>query len=404
MGADMKNKCKIEQKRIENTRGIASSFIKQRESMTTATTENKQEEKIDNVDSTLLHNDIIMEELLETMLKLIKNRSPISDDLLLICWKHEMKQHPLESDNRLWKALEKSVENVLSDSNNKRNWIWLSRYILSSVVWYELVTFGKNKANENFANIVNNNNNKNNIKSHIKMNCDCGHLMDINSTLTMAQHSVECSKCKNIINNDFVYYCPKKKIKKHPNGFYLCHKCGANRVRHDPNGKGNLDHQDQQNRDNYASYLNTDECVLYEHLTGIADDGLLKHKHKLKEKIDSISNQKFWKMMTRYQQSKKERIQKMGAIELRQDCGDYLTFPNKIGMDIKKLEKLNLKEFYCTTIYLGNLMMVANAMNDKFHDVMQNDIYKQDLEIEYVAGPVKRIERCLAKAETVLFT
>ena len=75
-------------------------------------------------------------------------------------------------------------------------------------------------------------------------------------------------------------------------------------------------------------------------------------------------------------------------------------------------------------------MIVANALNNKFHDLMKNDILKKgtefkiirfpflllfvlyfgdlfvslvtkiDLSVSYQSGPLKRIERCVAKAET----
>ena len=47
-------------------------------------------------------------------------------------------------------------------------------------------------------------------------------------------------------------------------------------------------------------------------------------------------------------------------------------------------------------IYLSRLMLVANALNVKFHSTMK-DILKQDFNVSYQKGPLKRIERCQAK-------
>ena len=142
------------------------------------------------------------------------------------------------------------------------------------------------------------------------------------------------------------------------------------------------------------------QIILFENLAGMADKKLEHHTEKLKRKIDKLSKNVAWIEMTKYEQPIADRVQQRGTINLRQDNGDYVTYPNKLGFDVKKLDELKLKDFYDSRVYLSNLMLVANAVNDKFHDTLKNDILKKDFSVDYQRGPLKRIERCQAKAET----
>ena len=97
----------MKEKRIESKRGIASQFLKQRQSM--------------GYD---IDDDTLLEQLLLTVIKLIEQRLPVSDDMLMVCWKYEMEKHNNEKENRLWNVIKTTVEHVLDHSKNKRNWIW----------------------------------------------------------------------------------------------------------------------------------------------------------------------------------------------------------------------------------------------------------------------------------------
>lgn len=102
-------------------------------------------------------NDI-MDNVVKKMVNLINKQLPISDDLLLACWKfEEMKKNDKKdtnnndsksiyitdkkqeeeentSNNRIWECLKKQIINVLKEPKNKFQWYWLELYILDSVV------------------------------------------------------------------------------------------------------------------------------------------------------------------------------------------------------------------------------------------------------------------------------
>ena len=87
-----------------------------------------------------------------------------------------------------------------------------------------------------------------------------------------------------------------------------------------------------------------------------------------------MSHRSAWKQMIGYSVNASE--------ELRQDSSEHLPFPNQLKFDIKKLSILGLKDFYDTKIYLPNLMIVASALNNRFHDLMKNDILKKGKGLE----------------------
>ena len=69
-------------------------------------------------------DDELLEQLLLTVIKLIEQRLPLSDDMLLVCWKYEMLKNGNRNKNRLWNVLITTIKYVLDHSKNKRNWIW----------------------------------------------------------------------------------------------------------------------------------------------------------------------------------------------------------------------------------------------------------------------------------------
>ena len=116
MGSSMKNQAKNEQKRIETSRGVVDKFLKQRAVMC------KDKE------------DLLLEELLLTVIELIKQKAPISDSMLLLSWKYETSKNSNENENRLWIVIKATLEDVLQHSKNKRKWIWFQKYIFNSIV------------------------------------------------------------------------------------------------------------------------------------------------------------------------------------------------------------------------------------------------------------------------------
>ena len=87
-----------------------------------------------------------------------------------------------------------------------------------------------------------------------------------------------------------------------------------------------------------------------------ANDQLLVQKQQLKEIIDGLSDNADWNAMITFEQARGDRVVQRGDVNLRQDNGDYVTYPNKLGFDVKKLEQLKLKDFYDSNVYLSNLI------------------------------------------------
>ena len=141
MGNKMKNQAKDEEKRIESKRGIVQQFLNERrlivnekQSEKKETKTNKNSEKENNNSNNRFEDDLC-EEMLKTLLNLISKKLPISDDMLLLCWKYEMmKTNGSEKENRLWKVLKRVIQDVLDNSKNKRIWIWFKNSIFASTV------------------------------------------------------------------------------------------------------------------------------------------------------------------------------------------------------------------------------------------------------------------------------
>ena len=154
MGDKMQVKAKNEEDRIELKRGIQYQFLQQREKLCS-----KQNTK----------DDPLMEEMVTTMIELIYNEKPFSDDNLLLCWKYECdkvkKMHGTMNgaNHRLWNAIQTSVSSILIKNKNKRvnqenedekkqsapqktreaphNFQWFKNYLLPSSVELTQSTF-----------------------------------------------------------------------------------------------------------------------------------------------------------------------------------------------------------------------------------------------------------------------
>ena len=122
MGSSMKNQAQNEKIRIETERGIVDQFIKMRKKINSKNNDNNDKE------------DELLEQLLLTVIELIKEQLAISDSMLLLCWKYEISKHSNINDNRLWKVIEETLNDVLKHSKNKRKWIWFQKYIFKSIV------------------------------------------------------------------------------------------------------------------------------------------------------------------------------------------------------------------------------------------------------------------------------
>ena len=441
MGSRMKDKAKKEENKIETTRGIVSSFLKQRKNILDKNNEqvmpeHKTDEKTDQENGN--HDkdkdgkdgkDAFMEELLLTMNELISNKKPICDSMLLLCWKYEtsrMKKSKDGKENRLWKVLENTIRNVLDQgTSNRLNWVWFKKFILHSPIWYEMngndTSYSQVKKGED-GNNGENVSNKQDRQWQFKVECDCGEdveISNVDKSYPNSNDTRHCNDCNSIVwhvsgyyqiyhsRKVYFYHCPRGMSEDHPKGFELCAKCANKRFEAWKKAK-----KTEKKKMALKKSINNDESrlvvtknsqkkgILYGNLVSMADKKLLEYKKILKKEIDSLSENRSWIKMRKFEQRKSDRLEYDGVINLRQDNGDYVTYPNKLGFNEQKLEKLKLKDFYDSRVYLSNLMLVAHAMDDKFHDIMKNDILRKDFHVDYQRGPLKRIQRCQAKAES----
>ena len=299
-----------------------------------------------------IDNDSLLENLLLTVIKLIEQQLAISDDILNICWKYEMDKNPNEKENRLWNVLKNTIEYVLSNSKNKRIWIWFKSCIFSSVIWYELVSFAQSNSIGDSESGVKKGDASNDLND-FKLICCCGASMEVNAVKNLyANYDGNCSKCNIRIGaSNYCYHCPKGKSKYHPRKkfFDLCASCGekyAQEVGHvqrlQENENVSLANKNVNNIDKSSN-----GSILFNSLYGMADDRLLKQKEEFQKIIDNLSSQESWKNMTSFPQNRKNMVDtQVNGASLRQDSKECLTFPNELGFSMEKLNDLNLKDFY----------------------------------------------------------
>ena len=84
MGDKMKEKADLERNRIEKQNGIIRQFLNE---INNKNSNNKETETKTQTDSNAKQS---MQFLLNTLIQLIEARLPISDDLLLLCWRWEL--------------------------------------------------------------------------------------------------------------------------------------------------------------------------------------------------------------------------------------------------------------------------------------------------------------------------
>ena len=110
MGSKIKNMAKATEESVTLTRGIAHHILKE-------------------------FGEKGIETVISKMISLISKQLPVSDDILLACWKYEeMRSKHNLNDNRIWQAIQKELSKVFSNSKNNRSWYWFEMYIWKSAV------------------------------------------------------------------------------------------------------------------------------------------------------------------------------------------------------------------------------------------------------------------------------
>ena len=122
MGNKTREKVNKERARIEKQRGIVNRYLYNQNKL------NKSDKGKTNA---------AMDNILETTIFMIENKEPISDDILLLCWKYSIatNEDPLKS--KLWLTIDKCISDVLTIPLQKRWWFWFEQYMFHSSIWYE---------------------------------------------------------------------------------------------------------------------------------------------------------------------------------------------------------------------------------------------------------------------------
>ena len=403
----------------------------------------KIEKKIDLqrgiVEHILNHfNEKLMNEIVIQMVELIHKQLPISDDLLLACWKFETqnknKSNNKNQKNRIWLAIKEKIRHVLDVSHktdqNKIGKYWFDLYIAQSSIWYEVVDMFEVPTMRAVSSVNStSSNNDNNVKTvqttgPTRLNCKCGEPMivviarsvhadrknhdDEHKSQELLCDGAQCSERSQrsrIDLYDLIYHCPKGSCKAHAK-YDLCMSCGSNAIRMQQlRGQQQITTTTQTNNkaDQSTSRTtthNTNE-IAYSKLVAIANDELVKQTEHLTDEINktrSFDNVTFNKMLD-YNEFLIDETQTR-TFGLRQDNSNLLTFPNVPNVDVNKLTRLKMKNFYDSRIYLPNLIIVANALNDEFQHAVKNMVSSSSSIGQFQSGPVKTIERCQAKAES----
>lgn len=147
--------------------------------------------------------------------------------------------------------------------------------------------------------------------------------------------------------------------------------------------------------------MKKDDKIFYDRLVNIANQELVRQTNKLQDDIGNVSflEHNGWNNMINFSPLLETSKDLNNGMSLRQDNEMWLTFPNKLSFDQNTLEKLSLTNFYDSKVYLSNLIIVGNILNPHFQKMMSQDILKNDKKVLYKAGPLKKVERCIAKAE-----
>ena len=144
--------------------------------------------------------------------------------------------------------------------------------------------------------------------------------------------------------------------------------------------------------------------VMYDNLVKIVNDTLNHEQSELLKQFNQLKmNQaeSFNEMVTfpPYMVQDKDTSEN----GLRQDNEKLLKYANKLQFDektMKNVEKFELKDLCNSHIYLSSLMVIANTLNEPFHKDIQKMVLECGGKGEYTSGPVKKISRAQAKAES----
>ncbi len=199
----------------------------------------------------------------------------------------------------------------------------------------------------------------------------------------------KCAGCaKAFKKKTVVWACPTKNDPSHPlkKSFAICQKCSKSGL-------------------TFGAKNTKFEELLFSQLLDICKEALKDNEAFLKNKIEEAREKEpeGWKSLRSFKEYK--------ALEVRQDVitsqngGNLVNYPIKIEYPIAQLENWGLAGNYDLTIYIGKLSIIARIINDVFHATMR-EVFginpktggNKEGTVSYMAGPLKAMERCAAKA------
>ena len=288
-------------------------------------------------------NSNVLEDIVTEMINLIKAKKPMSDDLLLIAWKYE--------ENRIASAAKDSNIYIVPQEN-KVNRIQkalmdqltqaLSKKIKKrDFLWFKYYLF--------------------------------------DSVVWYKQENTVMSQLNNEMKND--------------QDNVTTTKTDGNESSTRENGKNGNDSGGGK--------------IMYSKLVDIVNKNETQRNY-LKRKINKILRNEsfFWNKMINF----KEYLVCEETPGLRQDSvldkntsQQILKYPIRSTFDYDKLESYNLVDRYNSLVYLSNLIIVANSLNQLYHTTMKNEILSKlpsSVNYKYTAGPLKQHERMVTKSES----
>ena len=404
MGRKMKEQLQDTQSDLELKRGIVHQFLVLRQKITNTNTKTNKRD---------VNGDNAMDSMLETVIELISQRLPISDTMLLLCWKYENKEYsknesfdPLKS--RLWQSIEKVLNNILELPLNKKEYIWFRKYLFNSAIWYEdsISKAEKLKFLSQKQKTDQKNNNMN--ATNLLIFCPCGEEMHLAMPLLVYPcGTATCSICNNKLDGlDYIYHCKDgQNLATHANskgkeGFDYCVSCAKAVAQ-----KIQLETKQDANEDsiNEYNYANQQVPVLFDQLLNITNSKQVKRVVFLQKSINKIieESKNDWESMVDF----KEYCICDPNIGIRQDFiidisngKQILKYPTKSAFNERELRIGKLKNKY-NIGYLSMLMVTAHSLNKEFHLTMK-EMLKEDSNVIYTEGPVKLMSRCVEKSET----
>ena len=140
MGSKMRAKANKETKKLEIQYGFVNQFM----SYINDALSNKNKKKLAK------QHSAAMDGLLSITIDLIERRLPISDDILLLCFRYELECNKENktfqpTQTKLWQAIEKVLNKILKIPNfndildvteSKKDFLWFKMYLFNSSVKY----------------------------------------------------------------------------------------------------------------------------------------------------------------------------------------------------------------------------------------------------------------------------